>query len=572
MDSHEAGPQNWCADLPGQFENLRGYALLPWLPAMVGLVVDSTEATEQFLSDLRRTLSDLAADRYFGELDRLALTDSLMFTAQAVGGALCLTADNIDIKRSLRRPQGEFWAYQTGGSYDIKDCSSAAHQFGRRVASGEAFTDATYAHSPTDIKNLADYAFSFGINEFVVCASAYQPTPGDRPGNTANGRQYCLNRANTYWPLMRPMWDSQARCSWLLRQGEPVVDAAVYLGDDVPERIRSHRLPPLPQGYDFDAVTTGSLLSMKTAGDGRLHLPSGMSYSVVVLPRDTTRLPSKVIDAIGNLRRNGAKIIPWADAALLATPDVTYPAGDSIFFCHRRTPDADIYFLNNHQDKRVDTVFSFASPRQYASLWHPADGSVTRIKSSGAAVDLHFAPRESYFVVFSDSPIPGIASETPSTTRTLPVTGPWKAWFDPAMGGPGNIVVDTLADYTLSEEPGIRYFSGIAEFTTDIDLDTVPAIAILDLGETRDPVEVIVNGHRIRTLWCSPMTADIASQLHAGTNTLTLRVANSLYNRMIYDASLPEPQRITRATTPVVTHDTPLVSSGILTPPVLHLP
>ena len=60
------------------------------------------------------------------------------------------------------------------GSYDIKEASSAAHVYGKSIASAEAFTDVKFSNSLAEMKNLADYAYAFGINEFVVCASAYQ--------------------------------------------------------------------------------------------------------------------------------------------------------------------------------------------------------------------------------------------------------------------------------------------------------------------------------------------------------------------------------------------------------------
>ena len=56
------------------------------------------------------------------------------------------------------------------------------------------------------LKSLADYAYCFGINEFAVCASAYQPYLDKIPGNTGSGRHYCLNRNNTYWPYSRSFW------------------------------------------------------------------------------------------------------------------------------------------------------------------------------------------------------------------------------------------------------------------------------------------------------------------------------------------------------------------------------
>ena len=164
----------------------------------MGNVVGSPKESERFLYDFRRTIADLISDNYYGTLDSLCRRKGVTFTAQAIGNALNIVGDNIQAKGRVQKPQGEFWAYQTNGSYDIKEASSAAHLYGKKVASAEAFTDAKFSQSLSDFKNLADYAFASGSNEFVVCASAYQPWLDKIPGNTGGGRHYCLNRNNTY--------------------------------------------------------------------------------------------------------------------------------------------------------------------------------------------------------------------------------------------------------------------------------------------------------------------------------------------------------------------------------------
>lgn len=156
-------------------------------------------------------------------------------------------------------PQGEFWAIHPDGNYDIKESSSAAHLYGKSIASGEAFTDAQFSHSLAYIKSLADYAYCFGINEFVVCASAYQPWTDCIPGSTGGGRHYCLNRNNTFWEYSRGFWDYQSRSAYVMRQGRPVIDLAVYLGENAPVKILTYRLPDIPSGYDFDAFTSDAL-------------------------------------------------------------------------------------------------------------------------------------------------------------------------------------------------------------------------------------------------------------------------------------------------------------------------
>ncbi|MCR4824454.1 MAG: glycosyl hydrolase family 2, partial [Bacteroidales bacterium] len=285
MDSHEAGPQNWTADFPRIFREHNGYDLLPWLPAMRGCIVGSPEQTDRFLYDLRRTIAAAITENYFGELDRLCRAEGVEFTAQAAGNGLSLVTDNLLVKSAVGKPQTEFWARDIHGSFDIVEGSSAAHLYGRPIASAEAFTDAKYSDSPATLKMLADFAYSRLINEFVVCASAYQPRLDAVPGNVANGRQYCLNRNNTIWPYSRPFWDYQARCAGMLRRGTPVVDLLVYLGDDPPLKALAHRLPVIPEGYNFDMSSAGALAGARVE-DGMLVLRSGMRYRMLVIERD----------------------------------------------------------------------------------------------------------------------------------------------------------------------------------------------------------------------------------------------------------------------------------------------
>ncbi|MBP5712306.1 MAG: glycosyl hydrolase family 2, partial [Prevotella sp.] len=420
MDSHEAGPQNWTVGFEREFLRLRGYDMSRFLPVMAGYVVGSVEESNKFLYDLRHTINDLIADRYFGEFNRLCRAEGLTLTAQAIGGALCLAGDAISVKRFIDKPQAEFWAYQTEGNYDIKDCSSSAHLYGKQIASGEAFTDATYKHTLADIKNLADYAYSFGINEFVVCAVAYQPwvrrTIEPLKISTANGRQYVLNRLNTFWELSRPFWDYQARCSWLLRQGKPVSDFCLYLGDNVPMRILGHRLPDIPQGYDFDAFTTDALLNRMSVKDGRVVLPDGISYRMMILPSNEPLTP-KAAQQIEAFRQQGVLMYnPQTDNRSLSDvlqevglkPDVEALSAQNLYFCHRRTAQEDIYFLNNHSDQEIVDCFRFNVVASQAELWIPVNGEKTPLsivsEDGRTAIDLTMAPRESFFVILSNQP------------------------------------------------------------------------------------------------------------------------------------------------------------------------
>ena len=584
MDSHEAGPQNWTARLPQEFQRFRGYDMRPFLPVMAGYMVGSAEETGKFLYDLRRTISDLIIDRYYGEFNRLCRAEGLTLTAQAIGGALCMAGDAIEVKKLVDKPQAEFWGYQTEGNYDIKDCSSAAHVYGKLIASGEAYTDITYKHSLADIKNLADYAYAFGINELVVCAVAYQPWIRDKSAdgklkiNTANGRQYVLNRLNTLWPMSRPFWDYQARCSWMLRQGKPVSDVCIYLGDDVPMRILSHRLPDLPQGYDFDAFTTDVLMHRMTAKDGRIWLPDGVSYRMLILPPDG-QLPDEVRQQISQLRQRGIAIYdPQTDSRTLAEalrdvgmlPDVEAPRANSLYFCHRRTDTADIYFLNNHNDSIMSGPFTFATIAPSAEMWDPVTGDrqplQTLTAGNRSTVHLEMAPRQSFFVVFSHQAQPSV-SPTKAVRQQTVQFSQWTVTFDTRMGGPSEtVLMSSPGSWAASDDPRIKYYSGTAVCHSIFRMNkfTRKHKYLLTLPLLNAVAEVIINGQSAGIVWCSPWTIDVSRLLRCGTNHIELRMANSLWNRLVGDAHLPEQERITWQTTPLAKPDDRLLPSGLV--------
>lgn len=231
----------------------------------------------------------------------------------------------------------------------------------------------------------------------MLCASAYQPWIDKYPGSTAGGKHYCLNRNNTYWEYSRPFWDYQARCSALMRKGVPVVDICVYLGQNPPVKLVTYRLPEIPEGYDFDVCTAEALVGRTMAVDGRLTLPTGISYSLLVIQRNND-MPLHVLRHIAGLVKGGVIVCGprpdgsdslknkaeseeyralvdelWGELTTVSQirkvgkgkiyeniplsevlkyenirPDIAIKSGntakDKVYFVHRRLSDADVYF------------------------------------------------------------------------------------------------------------------------------------------------------------------------------------------------------------------------------------
>ncbi|MES2773426.1 MAG: glycosyl hydrolase [Bacteroidota bacterium] len=623
MDSHEAGSQNWTGGFENKFKQRRGYEIHKYLPALLGFIVGSKEATSGFLYDMRLTLSDLVADEYFGTLDSLCRRAGVVFTGQAVGNGLTMVADNFKAKGKVEKPQGEFWAYQTHGSYDVKETSSAAHIYGKPIASAEAFTDLKFSQSLAEAKNVADYAFAFGAQEFVVCASAYQPWLDKIPGSTGGGRQYVLNRNNTYWNYSRPFWDYQARCAGLMRNGISVADLCIYLGENAPVKLLAHRLPEIPEGYDFDVCTKDALVNRMSAKNGRIELPDGVSYQILVLEakadislealRQIAKLVKEgvtvygdrptgsrflhdaafakeyqiLVDQLWDKTPSGTKLFGkgkmyWGMTLAEALskqgikPDAGFKSGntvtDKLYFAHRRLVDTDIYFLNNHSKSVFKDSIRLRTNASNAEYWDPVSGKqfalpVSASGKNGLLLHIVLQTNESGFIVTSSQAPANLPKKLKGIGEHVsPVEGEWKVHFDPKWGGPREVTFTTLTDWTENADKRIRYYSGTAVYRKAIQINQPIADeqVLLRFPKLGSIARVFLNGKEVSTVWCSPWEADITPYIKKGENILEIHVVNALTNRMIGDASLPQAERFTYAYPEIASPKDPLVPSGIM--------
>lgn len=622
MDSHEAGAQNWTDNFISEFKERQGYDPTLLLPAIMGYVVNDVETSTGFLFDIRRNIADMIADNYYGTFNRLCEENGLVFTAQAIGNALCIVGDPIQAKKAVEKPQGEFWVIHPDGNYDIKEGSSAAHLYDKPIASAEAFTDTKYENSLADLKSLADYAYAFGINEFVICASPYQPWLDKIPGSTGGGRQYAINRNNTWWNYSKPFWDYQARNAGILRLGKPAIDLCVYLGENAPVKILTYRLPDIPGGFDFDAFTSDALLTRMGTQNGLIALPNGQAYKMMILPRNTN-IPYKALQKIAEMVRDGAKIygdkpvvsesykdydllqeysqlanqlwgdgrtsegdrkvgkghvywgMPLSEAIERAniTADVSLQTGNTkynkIYFAHRSLHDGEIYFLDNHKDITEDNVFTFSSEGKYAQLWNPVTGSrynleIERSDNHTVSIPLTMAAREACLVVITDKKenLPLMERSSENERYELLIDN-WQVFFDSRLGGPGEVFFEKLHDWTKDSDPGIKHFSGTAIYKRKFHVGKSEDRIFLNTGNPNFVAKVFVNQKEVGIIWCSPWEVEISEYLEDGENELEIQVANSLMNRMIYDASLPENKRVTYSYPAIVKENDAPLESGL---------
>ena len=493
IDSYEVGSQNWTPNFRADFRRLRGYDPLPYMPALAGITVESGPVTERFLWDYRRTIADLYAQNYFGYFGELCHQKGLKFSTEPYGNG---GFDNIQAGGTADIPMGEFWL---GGAAmeSTKLASSIGHTYGRPVIGAESFTAddvrGRFLEEPYMMKTVGDLAFVNGINRYIFHRYAQQPWTKYQPGMTMGPWGTHLERTQTWWTEAATWLKYVARCQFLLQQGRFVADALVFTGESAPVDLPYGRGGSriVPEGYDYDGCDTKSLLAL-TVKNGKLTLPSGMSYRMLVLPPTNFMTPA-VAKKIQSLVAAGAVVAgpkpqhspslagyPAADEEVAKIADATWGSGDTskygkgrvfakatpaevlkqiqlppdfsavgdrarLLHIHRVINGADVYFVSNQRNQNATAMCTFRVTGKQPELWHPETGMVemategpaTQPTRYGTTIQLRLKPAESVFVVFRrEIRDPGLIRVT-RLGETTPVAKPitiLKARYETADG------------------------------------------------------------------------------------------------------------------------------------------
>ena len=282
-------------------------------------------------------------------------------------------------------------------------------------------------------------------------------------------------------------------------------------------------------------------------------------------PRPTSGVSPVAFRSVGK----GRVFRDRAAARANLMPDVTF-TGPSLDWIHRTCADCtDIYFLSNQKRETVKTTVLFRQPKGKAvELWDAVTGARTTA-GSDSRVELELAPYGSIFVAFRSARTGCAPYQRRLAASDATLLGPWSVTFDPAWGGPKEPVTFTeLTDWTARPEPSIRHYSGTAIYRTTFDAPagwTRGQTLRIDLGTVHEVAEVLVNGKLAGTAWTAPF-AVTASNVKEKGNVLEVRVTNLWPNRLIYDAGLPEGQRLTRTNINPYKPGDPLLPSGLLGP------
>lgn len=573
-DSLEVFASDWTGDFLEQFRQRRGYDLTPYLLALTGDIGPKTAAVRY---DWGRTMIELVDDRYLSRITDWAHKRGTLFRSQTYG----MPPVTLSSSSRVDLPEGEGFRWR--GFSSTRWTTSAAHLYGRPVASSETWTwlhSPSFRATPLDMKAEADLHFVQGVNQLVGHGWPYSPEAAGEPG----WRFYAaaaIDSHNPWWIVMPDVAKYMQRVSWLLRQGQPANDIALYLpvadvlssftaGHDSVDRVMDQFLGKnlVPQildaGYNFDFIDDEAI--------GRMGIP----HKIIVLP-NIERMPLATAEKLNGFVRAGGTVVatrrtPAAapgliegerdspqvsnviramkpllvanDEALgaaltrILAPDIANKAPD-LGFVHRKVDGADIYFVVNTSNHPVNAPRRFRSAYSGAHWWD-GSGNVTNGQRP-------FAPYESRVVVFS-----GGASEESRAEdlQAQQIAGPWKVTF--ARGGISTVMAE-LRSWTADSKTA--FYSGTATYESTVTIKTVGETAVqtyLSLGEgkpvpetsrqngmqawfegaVREAALVYVNDKLCGSVWHPPYEVNITRAVHSGANTVRIVVGNTAINEL----------------------------------------
>lgn len=223
-DSLESFGENWTEHFLDEFQKRRGYDLRPLLPA---LITDIGPKTLDIRYDWGKTLTELFNENFVMEMRNFAQKYNTRFRIQAYGQPAAgeYSYLNADL------PEGE--GYEWHDYRATRYASSACHLMGIPVSSSETFTwihSEPFRATPLDIKAQADLHFLQGVNQIVCHGWPYTAEGVAFPG-------WSFYAAGVFddqnpWNIVMPYVNRYLqRVSYILRQGVPANDVALYLSN-----------------------------------------------------------------------------------------------------------------------------------------------------------------------------------------------------------------------------------------------------------------------------------------------------------------------------------------------------
>jgi hypothetical protein len=441
-DSVECGPQNWTDNMIEEFGKRRGYDPRSWLPVLTGSVVESAEASDRFLWDFRKTISDMITENHYDQITASLRERGMGRYSESHEGGRVFIADGMEVKRNADVPMSAYWTprsaegvEQKSYNADVRESASVAHIYGQNIVAAESMTagSGAWGWSPEMLKPTADIEMAMGLNRFIIHTSVHQPVSDKIPGLGLGRYGQWFTRHETWAEQAKPWISYLARSSYMLQQGRFVADILYFYGEDSNiTALFGNKSPDIPSGYDFDYINADALINQLAVSKGLITTKSGMGYKVLALDPRSRHMSLPVLRKIRELIRAGAVVVGvkptdspslsdnqaefqkiaeevWGSgtgervvgkgkvygeasvADVLATwlqvlPDFEYtkPRPDTrLLFVHRTIPSqGEVYWVNNRNDRAETINATFRVFGYVPEIWHPDTGEIDQAEDT----------------------------------------------------------------------------------------------------------------------------------------------------------------------------------------------
>jgi hypothetical protein len=222
---------------------------------------------------------------------------------------------------------------------------------------------------------------------------------------------------------------------------------------------------------------------------------------------------------------------------------------DAVAWIHRRIEKSEVYFISNQTADPIKPLLTFNVKGKIPELWDPETGKIYRKddykeEKGKTSLRINLSSFASLLIVFKDkTDAQEVIPVYEKFDKQLFLNHSWTIKFPSGWGAPEQVLsqLKSLTDFT---ETNIRYFSGTATYTYDLEISSKDLQkfrrAWIDLGKVRNIAEISVNGKLIATVWKPPFCQDIFSALQSGKNLIQVKVTNTWNNRLIGDEQQPD--------------------------------
>ncbi|MFY0654545.1 MAG: glycoside hydrolase [Cyclobacteriaceae bacterium] len=542
-DSWECGGMNWTDNFSKEFKNYRGYDILSYLPIVAGYVIDDVNTSNGFLSDFRKTLGDLVAYNHYARFQEYAHKYNMGIQPESAGphaGPM----DGIKNYGFSDIVMSEFWSPSPhrpnpNNRFFLKQASSAAHIYGKKIVGAESFTTIGPHWNDElwhDQKSSFDHEIAAGLNRMYFHTFTASPPEMGLPGQEYFAGTH-VNPQVTWWEQSGAFIDYMHRTQSVVQEGKFVADVLYYYGDHVPNVFPLKHSDPagVMPGFDYDVTDETILLQLKMK-DGKIVVPGGVEYRVLVLPGHKV-VSMAVLEKVESLLQQGAQVIghkPESSVSLVGGEkeqnqfrklvdkiwgkevskkgekkygkglvawglsareyllskdiNVDFNVSESksktdFDYIHYIMDETDVYFVTNQTIERQKINTQFRVSGKQPELWDALTGEVREAKAFAqkdgiTSVPLTLEPYGAVMVVFNnkiDKNKQGTDQRNYVDYVTIKnITGEWVVNFDPKWGGPASVTFPELIDWTQHSDKGIKYYSGSAVYNKTFNVDFEP--------------------------------------------------------------------------------------------------